>query len=292
MKPMLAAKADVAKIKFPVLVSPKYDGIRCLIVDGVAMSRSLKPIPNKFVQMILGRPEFNGLDGELIIGDPTAQDCFNVTSSGVMARELCPNFKYYVFGRFDVEGPFSDRVFVSRLVAKNSKANCLIPVDHEFAKDHYELDAYEAKCVEAGYEGIMIRDPNGAYKFGRSTVKEGGLLKLKRFEDSEARVIGFTQLMTNTNAATIDKLGNTVRSSHKAGKVGAGTLGALTVKDIGTGVEFDVGTGFSEADRKVLWHMRQALIGKIVKYRYQPVGSKDKPRFPTFIGFRDARDMS
>lgn len=51
INPMLAtAVENLDVLKYPVLVSPKLDGIRCLIIDGVAMSRSLKPIPNKHVQ--------------------------------------------------------------------------------------------------------------------------------------------------------------------------------------------------------------------------------------------------
>lgn len=291
MKPMLAAKTDGNDLNFPVLASPKYDGVRCLIIDGMAVSRSLKPIPNKFVQMLLNRPEFEGLDGELIIGDPTSPDCFNVTSSGVMTRELCPNFKFYIFDKFNEDKPFYLRSEMVGRIAAKSKSNCLIHVKQFDVRANGNLHMLEAEFVNLGFEGIMIRDPNGVYKFGRSTVKEGGLLKMKRFSDAEAMVIGSTQLMTNTNEATIDKLGHTVRSSHKAGKIGAGVLGSLVVKDQQTGVEFELGTGFTATDRARLWCMRQALVGKLVKYRYQPAGVKDKPRFPTFVGFRDERDI-
>ncbi len=43
MKPMLSHTIeDTSKIKFPVLVSQKLDGIRCLIINGVAVSRNSK----------------------------------------------------------------------------------------------------------------------------------------------------------------------------------------------------------------------------------------------------------
>ena len=69
VKPMLAVDADIENIKYPVLCSDKLDGIRCIILNGVAYSRSLKPIRNKYVQDLFGREEFNGLDGELVVGD-------------------------------------------------------------------------------------------------------------------------------------------------------------------------------------------------------------------------------
>ena len=50
-KPMLACEcSDITQVKFPIMASSKLDGIRCTIFGGVAYSRSLKPIPNKFVQ--------------------------------------------------------------------------------------------------------------------------------------------------------------------------------------------------------------------------------------------------
>jgi DNA ligase-1 len=151
----------------------------------------------------------------------------------------------------------------------------------------------------------MIRSTAGPYKFGRSTEKEGWLLKLKRFEDSEAVVLGCYELMHNANEATKDELGHTKRSSHKANKQGRGTLGGLHVRDLKTGVEFDIGTGFDDALRAELWSLHQlnvalqvpakfsagAVVGRVAKYKFFPTGSKDKPRFPVFLGFRDSIDM-
>ena len=51
MKPMLAALCeDVTKLRYPVIASPKLDGIRALVIDGQLVSRTLKPIPNRYVQ--------------------------------------------------------------------------------------------------------------------------------------------------------------------------------------------------------------------------------------------------
>src|SRR4051812_20439337 len=85
VKPMLAKDGDLSKITYPVIVQPKLDGIRCFIVDGVARSRTFKPIPNAEIQAALGRSEFDGLDGEIVVGDPTAEGCMQTTSSFVMA---------------------------------------------------------------------------------------------------------------------------------------------------------------------------------------------------------------
>ena len=86
VKPMLAGKAtdeQISKLFDKVkemYASPKLDGIRCMIQDGVALSRSLKPIRNEFIQSILSNPMFDGLDGEIISGDPTANDVYRITT--------------------------------------------------------------------------------------------------------------------------------------------------------------------------------------------------------------------
>ena len=51
-KPMLLPREtpDLDKLQYPIIASAKLDGIRCLIKDGVALSRTLKPIPNKSIQ--------------------------------------------------------------------------------------------------------------------------------------------------------------------------------------------------------------------------------------------------
>ena len=140
----------------------------------------------------------------------------------------------------------------------------------------------------------MVRSLGGPYKQGRSTEKEGYLLKIKRFEDAEAEVIGFEERMHNGNSATTNALGRTERSSHKENLIGRGDLGALTVKGLQApykGVEFNIGSGFDDQERMSIWQNKSEYVGKIVKFRYFPLGSKDRPRFPTFEGWRHKEDM-
>ncbi len=89
--PMLAAKATDTQIQklfdtTGVLIgSPKLDGIRCTIQEGGAYSKSLKLIRNKHVQSLLANNEhLGGLDGELIVGSPTAPDVYGTTTSNIM----------------------------------------------------------------------------------------------------------------------------------------------------------------------------------------------------------------
>ncbi len=103
-KPMLASPADLDAIQYPIFASPKLDGIRASVVDGKLLSRTLKEIPSRHVFCTLSKSVLDGLDGELIVGDPTSPSCYRDTVSGVMAIEKIPNFRYYVFDLWDHPG--------------------------------------------------------------------------------------------------------------------------------------------------------------------------------------------
>lgn len=291
-KPLLAVEADLNKIKYPVLCSPKLDGIRALVMNGKLVSRNLKPIPNHYVRETIEAHAgtLEGFDGELVVGSPTAENCFNVSSSGIMSRDGEPDFKFYVFDRIGDE-PFSNRYNAVRF-SEAVELPFVQYVVHVTASNERELDKIEDVAVNKGYEGIMLRDPNGRYKFGRSTAKESILLKVKRFADTEATIVGFEERMHNANPATTDALGHTERSSHKENMIGRGDLGAIRVKCDLFDSEFNIGSGFDDAMRKEIWDNRDSYIGRVVKFKYQTAGMKDVPRFPVFIGFRHEGDMS
>jgi len=292
-KPILAGKLTPnTNLQFPFLASTKLDGIRCCIINGVAVSRTLKPIPNKHIQELLSKPEYSGLDGEIIVGDTTHPDCFRTTTSAVMSHDKpIDGFTYHVFDDFtDPSIPFVDRL-QSVCDRVRDMPEFIQVVRHDWLMSTEELLAYEQEKVEGGNEGIMIRSQNGKYKHGRSTEKEQILLKVKRFHDSEAVVLGFEELCHNDNVATIDATGHTKRSSHQANKRAAGTLGHLIVKDVVTGVEFGIGTGFNAADRQTIWDDMNGYQGKTLKYKYFPVGTFEKPRHPVFLGWRDSMDF-
>jgi DNA ligase-1 len=288
-KPMLASPADLDNLKFPIFASPKLDGIRCAVVGDKALSRTLKEIPSRHVFNILSKPEFEGLDGELIVGAPTSPSCYRDTVSMVMADNKVFAFTYYVFDLWN----HSQHFYLRRLDLEQRVAqlNCsyIEYVQHSQLEHREHLDAYEAEQVAAGHEGVMLADPNARYKFGRATTKGGELLKVKRYVDSEAVVIGIEEEMHNTNDAETNELGRTKRSSAQAGKVGKGTMGALIVRDVKTGVEFNIGTGFTAADRTEWWQYRGGF-GKspnlTIKYKHFPIGVKEKPRHPVYLGLR------
>ncbi len=284
-RPMLASPADLDKLEYPLYLSPKLDGIRASNVDGRLLSRTLKEIPSRHVYNMFNQSKFKFLDGELIVGDPTSPTCYRDTVSGVMSEDKEPDFKWHVFDYWAYPTvPFSERVQRTQVKIIELNHPHIVQVEHTVIHNREELDAYEASHVLAGYEGVMVNSATGFYKFGRATPKGGELLKVKRYTDAESTVLGVVEEEHNANEAETNELGRTKRSSAQAGKSGKGTMGALHVRDNISGVEFHIGTGFTAADRVALW--TNPPIGKVVKYKHFPVGAKDRPRHPVFLGFR------
>ena len=299
VKPMLAGKATDEQISKlfdqfgEMYASPKLDGIRCMIQNGVALSRSLKPIRNKYIQAVLGGLEvFDGLDGELIVGDPTAHDVYRTTTSNVMRSTGTPDFTFWIFDLFNHPYTYSSRQYEIYSIDPTGIQPHIKVLKSVSVFNINEMQAYEQFCLGQGYEGIILRDPNSGYKHGRSTAKEGGLLKVKRFEDGEAGILAVEEQMHNGNEAKTNELGRTQRSSHKENKVPMGTLGALVCKDVVTGIQFNIGTGFTDEVRQQLWWSRDRLIGQTIKYKSFKIGVKDAPRHPVYLGMRDESDMS
>lgn len=293
-RPMLASPADLDKVVFPVFASPKLDGIRAAVVGGRLLSRSLKEIPSRHIYNMFNQHKFEGLDGELIVGPTTSPTCYRDTVSGVMADNKTPDFKYHVFDLWDCEYGYGGRLGALRETLAELKHAHIELVEHTTITCREDLDAYEAEAVGAGHEGVMLNSPHAPYKFGRSSPKEGYLLKVKRFVDAEAEVIGVEEEMFNGNEAETNELGRTKRSTAKAGLVGKGSMGALIVRDLVTKVEFNIGTGFTAEDRRTWWTWNETTAGmknppkQIVKYKSFPVGVKDKPRHPVYLGVRPA----
>ncbi len=291
-KPMLAGKCtDVTKLTYPVLATPKLDGIRCLMIDHKAVSRKFKPIPNDYIRQTLETTSNSMvLDGEIMIPNRS----FNELSGDVRRKEGRPtDFYYAVFDyiKSDREKPYALRMVDLNHASLSPCCKKILPV----ACDNVdELNAFEQECLMKGFEGVMVRSPGSPYKCGRSTEGEGYLLKIKRFSDDEAVITGFEELMHNDNVATKDAFGRTERSSHKENLRGAGTLGKLIAKNPDWPEEFGIGTGYDANTRAELWVKRNKLKNKVVKFKHQPppVGAPpdDRPRFPVFLGFRDEWD--
>jgi DNA ligase 1 len=295
-KPMLAASLETLdSIKFPVYVTPKLDGIRCLKINGEIVSRTFKPIRNAELAAAVKDLLPDGSDGELIMGGTFQNTTSMVMTAGKAIGDEKAYFYWFDYVVDDPKKTYLERIedmkkFVEEhptiLSASPVRIVPLIPTK---IATFEELMKYEAEVLAQNFEGVMMRTAHGPYKFGRSTLKEGSLVKMKKFDDDEATIVGFNELQKNTNEKTKDEFGHAKRSTHKEGKIDQDSLGSFIVE--WNGIQFSIGSGFTMEQRKEFWGKRESLVGQFVKFKYFATGVKTAPRFPIFLGFRHIDDM-
>jgi DNA ligase-1 len=289
MKGEQIEEEDFHRIVFPVYGSRKLDGFRC-ILGPQALSSRLAPFRNPFVQTELkGLLREPLLDGEIVVGSRRGKGVLQRTSSGLTNGAGQPDFTMWVFDTPQVGYGFRDRIQLTKQIVEHLGHPRIRLLRQRLITDLSELREFIDESLELEYEGVIIKSVHGPYKQGKSTIREGYQLKIKPFEDAEGRVTGWYEEMENTNEAKKDATGKSKRSSAQGGKRAKGRLGGLILRDVKSGVEVRVGGGFSKEQRIRLWPIRESLLGKLVKYKKQKMGEKDKPRHPNFVEFLDFR---
>ncbi len=285
---MLAEPADWDKVRYPLFVSPKIDGVRGIVVHTVLTSRSGETFPNLHAQRTFSKKAFEGFDGEFTLGPAYADNVFRVTNAAMASHSGEPDLTYWVFDEWSHSGPFWRRFeCVERYVNSMNLPNVKV-VPHTLAHSRQAVEECYLTVTAAGYEGVMLRDPEGPYKNGRSTINEGWLLKVKKVAFGEALILDMEELQHNDNEDERSALGYAKRSSHQANLRPGGVMGKLYVRDLESGVEFRVGTGFTADDRAFFWENYEKIRtgGFIIRYKWINVGIKDKPRSAVYLGIR------
>lgn len=315
MKAILACDVDFSKVKWPVMVMPKIDGVRGLNPDSVLVGRSGKRYASILNTEKFSGTQYIGFDGELVAGAAVgALLCSETTSAMTTIHGTVP-VKWCLFDCFEGEGITASTPYIERYRLLELRINTLFTLAPELqdelwlvpfsmASNEKEVRDLEIKYLELGYEGLILRDPNGLYKNGRTTAKEANYLRLKPFKDAEILITHITEGRTNENEATLSPNGYSERSTHSENMIPNGMVGNLigtalqdeffnNVKVIAKGQVICIGAGkLSHEERKFYFDYPDEIIGKIAKYQYFPIGIKDKPRFPTFQSIRSPIDMN
>lgn len=291
--PLLASAFNPDKAQFPYAATPKIDGIRFLMVNGQAVSRSFKPIRNEHIQKVLSAALPDGIDGELTCGVN-----FQDSTSGIMRIKGEPDFHAWIFDYVEPGPetilPYDERM---RQLEEFEALGYFAGLDKSYTvlypttvANLEEVQQLEDKFINEGHEGVMLRDPKGTYKFGRSSVKDNIILKVKKFLDAEATVVGFVEKRHNENEPIRNQWGYIERKGGQAGMVPAGVLGSFVLEM--NGETFKCGSGLNDELRKEIWDNQDDYLGKMVKFKYMAHGVKDAPRHPIFLGFRHPDDIS
>lgn len=263
---------DPEAITYPCYGLIKLDGFRCLAINGIAFTRTLKPIPNLYVQKYFKKHNLHGSDGELTIRGGH----FGDAQSAFMSVHGEPDFEYSLFDSFEpnMNAFYSSRHDRATSYVENLSLSRVKIIPKVCLNTMDELVAFYSKALADGHEGICTRTPDGPYKQGRSTMNQEWLLKLKPKEDKEAKIIGYTELQHNLDTST----------TKQDNMVGGGTLGALIVK--WGDFTFKVGSGFDTELRSKLWAQRKELPGQIITFSHQAYTHLGTPRSPIFLGMR------
>lgn len=300
--------AAMERLRYPVLVTLKKDGIRALRFNGSLLSRTLKPIPNKSIRersLILP----GGFDMELWNPELSYEEIESIVMS--REHERSGEIQFHL-----LDNIASERVnYFDRI---NDLGNwCALTnfpqVEIGIVNRAYNAEQLFKLFVQAENdkgEGICFRLFNSSYKQGRSTLKEQYLVKLCRNLTSEARIVGFEEQMENVNETKRNAVGAMDRSSCGHNMIPKNTLGALKLRKDDTAcpfcngkkcikcdytgfMTFKIGTGFDDKTRQLIWNVHKtptAYLNKIIVYKYKG-GGKNLPRCPVWKGLRKESDI-
>jgi len=233
-------------------VSEKLDGMRAYWDGNALYTRQGNPIvvPDWFVKNWPKTP----LDGELW----SQRNHFERIISCVrrkLVEPLCwQQLAFYVFDIPASDAIFSQRVEHMKRIVAHSLNPHLKMVEQFKVTNNDSLYSLLDFVVSHGGEGLMLHHEQARYQVGRSQH----LLKLKPYQDAEAVVV-----------------------EHIEGKGKfTGLLGAMLVRTP-EGIEFKIGSGFSNQQRK-----QPPPIGAIITYKFVGKTARGVPRFASFLRIR------
>lgn len=275
MKPMCAFRYKDQHRKLPPTfhVQPKLNGIRMLYNRGICQSRFGKVWhPEKLTHItdqLADIPSNIVLDGELYLHGQPLQEINGAVS--VLSREPTPatlKIEYWIFDMLDTHRPgmhFWERFdWLKHNIGTLRNQIVLTPT---YECDRLSAEKFHATCLRQKFEGTMYRitcSPYGqAHECTNKDNRWNRLLKRKDFLDGEATVLG------------------TIPGTGKYEEA----VGVLLCRFHENNAEFEIGTGFSDAER--FRFAIQPPIDSVLRFRYEMLSNDGKPLKPSFESFLD-----
>ena len=273
--PMLAHPFTKRKhnINYPAIVQRKFDGVRCLAKlnsDGTValMSRKGKEFPhlNHIKNDVAANNSDQALvlDGELYSDTLTFQELVGLVKRVTLKPgndEQMLEVSLRVYDCVHIMNGSADFTERYQIITNlTDGAEYLSLVENVRVSTESEIHAAQARFVEEGYEGAMVRNLTGAYAIGK---RSANLQKVKTFLDGEYLIVGFTQ-------GTGNETGCVIWECHTP-----------------AGQPFGVRPRGTQEDRKVLFQNGSDYIGRQLTVRYQELTDDGVPRFPVGIAIRD-----
>jgi DNA ligase-1 len=234
-------------------VSEKYDGVRGYWDGKQLWTRGGERVvaPAWFTAPLPRQP----LDGELWAGRGRFAHAVSTVRSQTPNDVAWHEMRFMVFDLPAQPGDFTTRLAALRKLLPITDAPWVVPVPQERATTHEDAAGAARQDGEDGRRRPDAAPRRLAYRGERNN----DLLKVKPYEDAEARVI-----------------------EHVPGKgKHSARLGALVV-ETADGKRFKLGTGLTDAERE-----NPPAIGSWVTYRYNGTTAKGLPRFARFMRVRE-----
>lgn len=305
-------QVDLNELQYPLLASYKLDGIRCVLYKGKILSRSLKEIPNKQLkekleplrkltedyQIILDgeiySPELTFQEIQSFVMTQDFEDKKLVKKSGKVL-EIPKHLKFYGFDCIQNDDP--DKRFIYRQEAVHMYLaefpDVAESLTHTIVNSAKDVEEYFNRALEADYEGLILRNADGRYKFGRATLKENIIYKVKPFETFDGKIIGFVQSTeVNEDAEKkINELGYSVTSRKKDDRHNIEKCASVYVDYEGQKPKVSLAS-LTDEEKEEIWHNQKEYLGRWIEYKAMRVGMKAGGllRHPVFIRFREDKD--
>lgn len=319
--PQLAPNNEInlKELTYPLLGSYKLDGCRLLSKEGRLVTRSLKNLPNKqlnekfeflrkyseLINTILdGELYVHGVPFQFIVSCFMTQD-FTAKTAIKKWEKLCEEHDFYMtreevfnkikFHMFDCVYqhnylmPFSQRIKDVENIINGFTSDLVKLVEHKLLNTPEEIEEYFQEALENGYEGLILRNPYGRYKFSRCTVNQNIIFKYKPFLTTDSIIKGIVQA-TEINEdveKTTNELGRS-RTSKCLGDRHTVEKAQSFIVDF-EGQDLKVPIAMTDEQKKYIWEHQTEYIGKYCEYKYMEVGMKEGglPRIPKFIRMRE-----
>lgn len=203
-----------------------------------------------------------------------------------------PELKFWIFDYHDPEGVnlnFMDRwnIVTSNIIDEAATHSDLITFS-----SIDELEYIYEEALENGWEGLVIVRKDSLYKYGKDTIKNDAIFKMKddnRIHDGQILRIEESSLIKEGVERTKNELGRSVTSKKKEDRKPSGKAGGFWV--LYEGEEFKVGLkGFNDDEKREIWDNPGDYIGEWFRYNASPpVKIGGKPRHAYFKEWRDAK---
>jgi DNA ligase-1 len=275
--PMLAKKLQESYVKFPVMCQPKLNGVRCLSkkFDELTInytSRKFKSYNETLGHLtadLLEMMRVNEIfDGEIYYYGFTFQQIIRRVKK---LREDSNMLQYWVYDVADetMEASVRNSLYQARIPDDHPR---IIKVPTSIALTMDDIQMLHNQNVGLGFEGTIIRNMDGKYKFD---FRSADLLKKKDFKDKEFKIVGGkAEVVAEYNEET----GETTEQHAVVFEC---------QMDDDSGNTFEVRPRGS-VELRVKWlNELENIKGKDLTVRYQERSEDNVPIFPVGIVIRD-----